>query len=744
MNDADAAVMPLENPIRAQGTSWLYTWVTTVDHKRIGIMYLVTALVFFAVAGSMAVVMRLQLAVPNNHLITPGAYNQLFTMHGTTMVFLVGMPMLIGFANYFVPLMVGARDMAFPRLNAFGFWMLFFGGLLLYWSYLAGGAPNVGWFSYAPLSEPPYTTSPGVDYWIVSLLVMGVGSIAAAVNLVATVICLRAPGMSLQALPLFVWMSFITAFLIIFALPALNASIVMLLIDRMLGARFFRPGLGGSAVLWQHFFWAFGHPEVYILALPAFGMISEVIPVFSRKPIFGYEFVAASTVAIGLLSFAVWAHHMFAVGLGHPLDMAFGAASMLIAIPTGVKIFNWIATMWGGSLRFTTSMLFAIAFLVHFTVGGLSGITFTTVPVDWQVTDTYYVVAHFHYVLIGGTLFATYAGFYYWWPKMTGRMLSEKLGQWHFWLAVISFNLTFFVQHILGFLGMPRRVYTYPDLPHWAMLNMISTAGALLSAVSVVVLLWNMGWSLKWGPLAGDNPWKAWTLEWLTTSPPPDHNFEKIPPIRSRRPLWDLAHPEAPDPEVRSRGAQDNPRPEHNFTGMWCLVLTEATFFLFLIAAFIYFDLFNFRGKGEAHVLQPYVAGFFSVFLFASSFTLWRGEVLMLRGNQRGFKIWLFITILLGLTFIAGQGREYYHMLEQGYALSSSLFAASFFTLTGFHGLHVIVGLAALSILLALAFAGDFRNGKIEAVRTLSLYWHFVDVVWVFVFGTVYILGVNL
>jgi cytochrome c oxidase subunit I len=525
----------------------LLSWVTSVDHKQIGIMYLLITLFFFLVGGVEALFIRIQLIQPENTFLGPNAYNQIFTMHGTTMIFLVVMPMLIGFANYFVPLMIGARDMAFPRLNALGLWLLFFGGLILYYSFIAGGAPAAGWFSYAPLSEKAYSTTTGMDYWALGLLGIGVGTVASAINLIVTIVKYRTKGMSLKRLPLFVWMVLVNGFVILFAMPPLNAALVMLLVDRLLNASFFLATTGGSPILWQHYFWAFGHPEVYIMILPAWGIISEVIPVFSRKPIFGYEFVAGSSVAIGLLSFAVYAHHMFTVGLGHPFNTAFAFASMTIAIPTGIKVFNWIATMWGGHLRFTTSMMYAASFIVLFTIGGLSGVSFAVVPVDWQMTDTYYVVAHFHYVLFGGTLFAIFAGIYYWFPKITGRFLSEKWGKIHFWLTFIGFNMTFFIQHILGLVGMPRRVYTYPNLPGWGSMNLISTLGAFILAISVLVFLWNLVTSLRSGKPAGDNPWEAWTLEWATTSPPPPHNFEKVPLVRSRRPLWDLEHPENPD-----------------------------------------------------------------------------------------------------------------------------------------------------------------------------------------------------
>jgi cytochrome c oxidase subunit I len=525
----------------------LLSWLATVDHKRIGIMYLIVTLIFFVVGGLEALLIRLQLARPGEQLLSPDAYNQVFTMHGTTMIFLVVMPMLIGIGNYFVPLMIGARDMAFPRLNALSLWLLIFGGLLLYFSFIAGGAPAAGWFAYTPLSEKAFSTTTGMDYWALGLLVTGIGSVAAGINLITTILTLRAPGLSLRRLPLFVWMSLINSFLILFALPSLNAALVMILADRQLNALFFNTAAGGSPLLWQHIFWSFGHPEVYIMVLPAFGIISEVIPVFSRKPIYGYGFVAASTIAIGFLSFAVWGHHMFASGMSTTLDVVFALASMLIAVPTGVKVFNWLATLWGGAIRFTTSMLFALAFLILFTLGGLSGVTLATVPVDQQVTDTYYVVAHFHYVLFGGSMFAILAGFYYWFPKVTGRMLSERIGKWHFWLLFFGFNITFFPQHILGLIGMTRRTYTYPNIPEWNDLNLLSSIGAFLMAAAILVFFWNILVSLRKGEIAGDNPWDAWTLEWATSSPPPIHNFDAIPPVRSRRPLWDLKHPEDPD-----------------------------------------------------------------------------------------------------------------------------------------------------------------------------------------------------
>ncbi len=520
-------------------------WLVSSDHKRIGILYMITALIFLVVGGIEAMALRTQLALPNLKFLSPGAYNQLFTMHGTTMIFLVATPVLIGFGVYLVPLMIGANDMAFPRLTAPAMWLLVLGGVILYSSFLAGGAPDAGWFSYAPLSEKFYSSTFGLDFWAIGLLLISASSIISAVNTIVTIATLRAPGMTIRRLPLFVWMTLVNSALMLVALPALNAALVMLLADRLLQAHFFDPSHGGSATLWQHFFWIFGHPEVYILILPAFGMISEIIPVFARKPIFGYEYMAGSTIAIAFLSYGVWVHHMFAVALGTVFIAAFAASSLLIAIPTGVKVFNWTFTLMGGSIRFSTAMLFAIAFLVEFTIGGLSGVAFAIVPIDWQLTDTYFVVAHIHYVLIGGTLFSLFAGTYYWFPKMTGRMLDETLGRWNFWLVVVGFNLTFFVQHYLGLIGMPRRVYTYPDLPWWGALNITSSFGAVILTLGVALFLVNVLSSLVFGAQSKNDPWDASTLEWAAASPPAATNFGQLSPVNSRRPFWDLKYPDS-------------------------------------------------------------------------------------------------------------------------------------------------------------------------------------------------------
>jgi len=712
-------------------------WLSTVDHKRIGVLYMLTGLFFFVVGGVEALFIRLQLAVPNNHFLHPDTFNQLFTMHGTTMIFLVAMPALFGFVNYVLPLQIGARDMAFPRLNAFGFWCQPMGGILLHFSVLAGGAPAVGWFSYAPLSETPYSSSPGVDYWAIALFVLGLGTISFAVNTIATVISCRGPGMTMRRLPLFTWMNFVNSFLILIALPVLNAGLAMILIDRQLNGHFFLPFRGGSAVLWQHIFWAFGHPEVYIVVLPAFGMISEMIPVFSRKPIFGYEFVAASTVAIVVLSSLVWGHHMFTVGMGRAMDLFFIITSMLIAIPTGVKVLNWSATMVGGRIRFDVPMLFCIAFLIQFLLAGLTGISHASAALDWQTKNSYYLVAHFHFVFVGAIVFAMLGALPYWFPKMSGRMMSESLGRWTFWLWVIGFNMTFIIQHVLGLYGMPRRIFTYPDIPGWGWMNMVSTIGVFFMSAGSLVLVWNIAHSFFRGKVAGDNPWNAWTLEWATTSPPPHENFVALPPIHSRRPLWDIENLDRPDPVV---GDDQVVLPDHNKTGILAFLFSEVGFFGTLILAYLYFYAHPQPGPGPKELDVPRTL-IFSVCLFSSSFTFWRSEV-ALHKQKRGPTLgWLALTIVLGAVFLGGQANEYWKLFQSGVDLSTNMFSTTFFTLTGFHGLHVLMGLIALLIFLWMAWEGDSVSPKFDSgFKCVGYYWHFVDVVWVFVLLTVYIL----
>jgi cytochrome c oxidase subunit I len=516
-------------------------WVTTTDHKRIGILYIATSLVFFGAGGILALLMRAQLAQANEHFITKGSYDELFTIHGTTMIFLVVVPIFAGFANYLVPLMIGARDVAFPRLNALSYWLFLFGGIVLYLSFFAKhGASRSGWYGYPTLSESAFSPGHGQDLWILSLHLLSISSLLGAINFLATIHNMRAPGMSWMRIPLFIWSIEIYAALLVIVLPVLSVGLTLLLLDRQAGTHFFIPQHGGSAILYQHFFWFFGHPEVYIMILPAMGIISEVLPVFSRKPIFGYKAIAFSTVAIGFYSMLVWAHHMFSVGLPNFLNVFFMLSSMVIAVPTGVKIFNWLATTWRGNLIFDTAMLWALGFIAVFTIGGLSGIFLASFPVDWQVTDTYYVVAHMHYVLFGGSVFGIFAGLYYWWPKIFGRMLGERLGKWHFWLVFIGFNLTFFPQHLLGLLGMTRRIYTYQEHGLFQAYNLISTIGSGVMAIGILMFVVNVIRTSRAGVRAVNDPWLADTLEWYTTSPPPPHNFDKLPYITSARPLRDL------------------------------------------------------------------------------------------------------------------------------------------------------------------------------------------------------------
>ena len=547
---------------RPTATTGFWSWFTTVDHKKIGFLYGVTSFVFFLVGGVEALLIRVQLAQPQGRLLSSDAYSQIFTMHGLTMIFLVVMPMSAAFFNYLVPIMIGARDVAFPRLNAFSYWVFLFGGILLYSGFVLGGAPDGGWFGYANLSTQ--LPGNGMTFYAVGLIILGISSTVAAINFAVTIINMRAPGMSLMRMPVFVWMTFVVSFLLIFALPVLTVGLFQLYFDRRFGTNFFNVAAGGDPVLWQHMFWLFGHPEVYILILPAMGIVSEVLPVFSRKPLFGYPVVVFSGIAIGFMGWGVWAHHMFAVGLGPVANAAFALSTMFIAVPTGVKIFNWIATMWGGDIRFKTSMLFAIGFIAMFIIGGLSGVTHAIVPSDYQQTDTYYIVAHFHYVLFGGSILGLFAGIYYWWPKFTGRLLSEGIGKVHFWLMLIGFNLTFGPFHVLGLQGMPRRIYQYQGGLGWEAWNLVSTIGAGVIAVSVLVFLYNVVHTRRRGAIAGPDPWDGRTLEWTTPSPVPPHNFDRLPVVRSLDAFWHEKYAEGEDGRLVPvvAGAADGDREE--------------------------------------------------------------------------------------------------------------------------------------------------------------------------------------
>jgi cytochrome c oxidase subunit 1 len=532
----------------------VHSWVVTVDHKKLGILYISYALIFLVVAGVEALMIRIQLAIPHNTFVSAASFNRLFTMHGTTMVFLVGMPILFGFGNYLIPLMIGARDMAFPRLNAFSFWISAFGGILLYYSFIGGvgltgtgSAPDVAWFAYAPLTEKAFSPGHTVDYWAVALIASGIGSIGTAINILATVFCMRCKGMTLMRIPLLPWLYAVVSFLVLVAVSPLTAAQAMLMIDRYLGGHFFDTQAGGSAILWAHFFWIFGHPEVYVLVLPAFAFANEIIPVFSRKAIFGYSAMVAASVCIAFISLGVWAHHMFTIGMTSFGNAFFTLSTMLVSIPTGIKTFNWLATIWGGKIRFETPMLFSIAFIFQFVIAGLTGIMLSISAWNWQTHNSYFVVAHFHYVLVGAIVFMIFAALYYWYPKMTGRMLDERLGKWHFWLMVIGFHITFDTMHIPGLLGMPRQIYTYEADRGWATLNMIVSVGGFIQGIAVLIFVYNLVHSYFRGETAGADPWDAWTLEWSIPSPPPVYNFATDPVVSSRRPLWDLKHPEDQD-----------------------------------------------------------------------------------------------------------------------------------------------------------------------------------------------------
>jgi cytochrome c oxidase subunit 1 len=523
---------------RPHSTTGLVGWLTTVDHKRIGILYGTTAFAFFIIGGLEAILIRLQLAQPDGKILSANLYNQMFTMHGTTMIFLVVMPISAAFFNFFTPIMIGARDVAFPRLNAMSYWTFLLGGIFINTSWFLGGAPNGGWFGYAPNTSITFSPGHNIDFWCIGLLLLGVASTLGSINFLTTIINMRAPGMSMMRMPVFIWTTLVANFLLLFAMPIITIDLILLFFDRNFGSNFFNVSAGGDPLLWQHLFWLFGHPEVYVLILPAMGIVSEVLPVFARKPLFGYRVIVFSTIAIGFMGWGVWVHHMFTTGLGPVTVSLFSISTMFIAVPTGVKIFNWIATCWGGSIRFTTAMKFAIGFIAMFTIGGLSGVTHAMVASDRQQTDTYYIVAHFHYVLFGGALFGIMAGIYYWYPKVFGKMLNERLGNWHFWLWFIGFNVTFAPFHIIGLEGMPRRIYTYSSdlgLNTW---NLIATIGAFIIALSVLVFLINVWWTKKHGEVASSDPWDARTLEWTLASPPPAYNFAEIPHVHEVDDYW--------------------------------------------------------------------------------------------------------------------------------------------------------------------------------------------------------------
>ena len=523
---------------RPTGYAGIWGWITTVDHKRIGVLYGVTAFIMLLIAGSEAGIMRAQLAQPDNTLVGPETFNRLFTMHATAMVFMVIMPLSASFFNFVVPLAIGARDVAFPRLNAFSYWVFLFGTLLMHVSFLVGQVPNAGWFSYANLTGTSYSPNAGLDFWALGLLILGISSVAAALNFLVTIVNMRCPGMTMMRMPVFIWMTLITSILLVLAFPVITVGLVELVMDRNFGTHFFDTAGGGDPILWQHLFWVFGHPEVYILILPPMGVVSEILPTFSRKPLFGYPVVVFSGIVIGFMSWAVWSHHMFTTGMGPTALTVFTITTMLIAVPTGVKIFNWIATLWGGSVDLKTPMLFALGFISLFIIGGLSGVSHAVAPSDFQQQDTYYIVAHIHYVLFGGSIFGILAGIYYWFPKLTGRMLGEGLGKWNFWVTFVGMNLTFFPMHFVGLNGMPRRIYTYGEEFGWGLLNMLSSLGYVVLFIGMLLFVINLLNSLRNGRAAGHDPWDAPTLEWSISSPPPVYNFAQIPQVEGRDPYW--------------------------------------------------------------------------------------------------------------------------------------------------------------------------------------------------------------
>ena len=540
---ANLAERPLGDLTRPKESGTWRDWLTTVDHKKIGIMYGVTAMFFFVIGGAEALLIRIQLATPNGTLLSPEVYNQVFTMHGVTMIFLVIMPLAAAFANYLLPLQIGARDVAFPRLNALSFWIFLFGGLFLNSSWLLGGGADGGWFNYSPNSSVTFSPSHGIDFYALGLQITGIASLVSAINLITTVLNMRPKGMTMFRMPVFTWMNLVVQFLLLFAVPVISVALFELTFDRLFGANFFNTEKGADPLLWQHLFWIFGHPEVYILILPSFGIISEVIPTFSRKPIFGYSFMVFSGIAIGFMGWGVWAHHMFVSGIGPISVAAFSISTMFIAVPTGVKILNWLATIWGGRLRFTTAMLFAVGVVSMFTIGGLSGVTHSIAPADTQQTDTYYIVAHFHYVIFGGALLGIFSGFYFWWPKMFGYMLNERVGKWNFWLQIVGFNVTFGPMHILGLQGMSRRIDTYDADFGFSFWNLIATFGSFIIAAGIAIFFYNVSYSRKqWKkagmPNPGPDPWDARSLEWMTASPTPEHNFDEEITVGSLDEFW--------------------------------------------------------------------------------------------------------------------------------------------------------------------------------------------------------------
>jgi cytochrome c oxidase subunit I len=784
-------------------TTSLISWLTTVDHKRIGILYGVSAFVFFLIGGVEALIIRLQLVRPHAGIVGAETFNALFTMHGTTMIFLAIMPLNAAFFNYMIPLMIGARDVAFPRLNALSYWIFLAGGLFLNLSWLVGTPPDGGWFGYANLTTLQFSPGLAIDFWMLSLQVLGASSIMAAINFIVTILNMRPPGMTLMRMPLFVWMSLVTQFLIVLAFPAVTVGLIFLLFDRFFGTHFYDVAAGGDLHLWQHLFWIFGHPEVYILILPAFGIVSEVLPTFSRKPLFGAQIMIYSGILIAFFGFNVWTHHMFAAGMGPVADAAFSIATMIIAIPTGVKIFNWLATMWGGTLRPTVAFDYAVGLVALFTIGGLSGIMHSSPPVDLLQTDTYFVVAHLHYVLIGGSLFGIFAGVYYWWPKMTGRLLDERLGRVQFWTIFAGFNIAFFPQHFLGVAGMPRRIYTYSAGSGWTFWSLVSTIGAFIIGLSVLLFAINAVRSLRHGAPAGGDPWDGRTLEWRTSSPPPAHDFDEIPPVYGRDSFWLEKYGDArgrkptplpPRPEPHGVhllapshwpivialgigmavvGAltsvavvllgvavlvvgvfafalehHENPAHvaqvgglgiDHRKLAMWVFLGSECFLFGTLIATYMAYKGRSVVGPLPHQILNLPVTTLSTFDLLMSSLLMVLALAALQRGDRTQARLWLAGTALFGLIFLGFQAYEFTDFVHHGLTLQTNLFGSTFFTLTGFHGGHVTLGVVWLLTLLVLHLRGRLAPKDAMKVEVAALYWHFVDIVWILIFTLVYL-----
>jgi cytochrome c oxidase subunit I len=798
----------------------LYGWLATVDHKKVAIRYLVTAFAFLLIGGLEALVMRLQLAAPEEGLLGPEAYNQLFSMHGITMIFWYAAPILSGFANYLVPLMLGARDMAFPRLNAFSYWMFLLSGLFLYASPFLGQAPHAGWFAYVPLTEARYSPGLNMDFFALSLILFTISQTAGAINFLVSIWRLRAPGMALHRMPLFMYSTSTTSALSVLAMPALTVACVFLELDRRWGTHFFRVPHGGDPLLWQQAFWFFGHPWVYIVFLPATGMISMLLPVFARRPIVGYSYVAVATVLTGLVGMGVWVHHMFAVGMGQMAMSFFSAASMTISVFSAVQVFAWIGTLWKGRPVMTVPLLFAVGFIANFAIGGLNGVVTAVIPFDWQVHDTYFVVAHLHYVLIGTNLFPVFAGFYYWLPKITGRMLGERLGRWSFWVMFAGFNLAFFPMQLLGLLGMRRRVYTYESGSGWGTLNLLATIGAFILAIGILLSIINFFISLRRGRVAGKDPWRADSLEWSTESPPAPYGSVHIPTVTTRHPLWD-DHDEEEDPRgerildqgrltlstswldartvAYARMPEDTAVPlvlsllltglftavllrslwaagalalvcfatmgywlwpklekasekigeividgrvlpwddRRGTGGMVLTIVTEAL--LFVVLFFSYYYLGHGQPKWPTHEAPKLTLAFImlGVLLLSSAVLHW-GERQLRKGERGRARAAVLATIALGAGFLVIQGFEYHDHLKTLLPTTDS-YGSIFYTITSFHAAHVLVGVLCLIFVAWLPRLEPVERPPHRPLHNVSLYWHFVDLVWIFVVGLLYV-----